>query len=89
MTFDQALVAGILDRFNWTFRADLGLGPRVLTFSPDPVASGSTVSGPVIGFVGAPPPDEVDYSAATPDVVGLLNGLPAAAFVNFPVAVIP
>lgn len=78
--FDQALVPGALNVTNWTIRWNNQ--NQAVTSA---IASASTVD--LAATPGAPSigGNVVSYTAAAPTrVVGLLNGLDAPAFVNFP-----
>lgn len=89
VTFDQLLVPGVTDMFNWTMTVDLGPGPRVLIGGAPGAVAASTATIPMVDVVGGAGPDRCTYAAFPPDIVGLVSGLPAAAFVDFPVTLIP
>lgn len=88
VTFDQALVPGATSEDNWTFRANLGVGSRRFI----PVEDGqllldqATIDTEDAGV--EPGPDVVSYLAAPVDIFGLVGGLPAAAFADFPLTVV-
>ncbi len=89
VTFDQALAPGGLVAGNWTGTANFTLGFQDLIPLGAVTAAGSAVTwtsqtvGPGIA------PDRVSYAAGPPDVVGLVGGVPATPFVDFPLTVIP
>ena len=89
VTFDQPLVPGVSAVLNWTGRADVGAGAKFFVPAGPQGIAGSTVSGPVV--LGGPTIgfDAISYLATIPDVIGLVGGLPAAAFSLFPLTVIP
>lgn len=80
-TFNKPLQPGVLNAANWSLRASDD------TWSPSSAsASGAVVSGAsAIGFPD-PGPDVIAYAAVAPDVISL-QGLPAAAFLDFPMIV--
>lgn len=86
VTFDQPLVPGFSDRFNWHGVTKNGVQPRHFArLIGKATIAGATVScTPNIVLPGADPP-RVSYTAAIPDVVSLATGVPAAPFVNYPV----
>lgn len=87
VTFNRDLITGPLDPLNWAVRANLGPMALNHTVVGIPQAAVRTVSfGTVPGGIAFPPLG-VDYNAAPPDVRDT-RGLPAAAFADFPIAVI-
>jgi hypothetical protein len=83
-TFDQPLQTASLVEANWIVVANARF--RILT---NALAVGSNVGSPTFAGGITGPPSRVSYAAAPPDVVGLVGGLPAAPFSNFPVTVVP
>lgn len=84
IVFDRPLQPGVVQGANWFARR----ANVARLFFPDPSAAGAAVSGsaPVSGAdIG---PDIVSYSAAVPDVIGA-NGVPVAAFTDFPLTFVP
>lgn len=81
VTFDKALQSGALNAANWDFIAT-DIDFTGLTA----VAAGSVVSGTSAAGLGDIGPDAANYAAAPADVLSL-TGLPAAAFVDFPLTV--
>lgn len=84
MTFNQALVPGLLNAGNWTMKAQ----NQNWVVGGSPVAVGSVVNMSMVPIGGPALGSLCSYAAAPPDVVGLVGGVPAAAFVNFPVTVV-
>lgn len=89
VNFDQALVPGALNAANWQAEANIGAGNRKF----DPVGAPQAVASRVqfiaadvgVGFLV----NNVRYQPPPFDVVGLVSGMPAAAFPVFPLTVIP
>lgn len=85
LTFDQDLVVGVLDDRNWELIGDSHdwATDETEIFAPEPRV--------VVGIFSQedprPPGNLVDYSAGVPDLVGQ-NGLPVAAFADFPLTLI-
>lgn len=80
VTFDEALVPGVLNLANWSAR----IGGQRYTMG-QAAAAGADVNLFLLLGPPEPGPNVVDYAAAPPDVVSLATGIPAAAFTDFPV----
>lgn len=86
VTFDRRLTTAVLDGTNWDARV-LGVhlsGP----LGPGMTAAGSVVTGRLTGFLPDPGPDVCSFSPPPFDVLSD-KGLPAAAFVNYPLVLLP
>lgn len=79
VTWDQALEPGSTSQANWialhAASAWQGLSPGTIV--------GNTTTVPMIS-VGMVLGENCSYLAASPDVFGLVGGLPAASFIGFP-----
>lgn len=82
VVFDQPLVPGALDNGNWFVVGDASEWSTL-----GAVAAASTVTLTLTRSLANPSPG-VTYGAITPDVVGLVGGLPAAEFFQFPITVL-
>lgn len=89
VNFDQPLVAGPLNAANWEGHSDIGAGLDKWTPVGVPQAVASRVQ--FISQTLAPSfvTDQVDYRAPPFDVIGLVGGLPAAAFTGFLMTQVP
>lgn len=88
ITFDRLLRSADLTPIPWSSLANLGAGVRVWSPAAPPTASGATVT--FTGADGGPSfgPDSVTYNPGIPDLFGR-SGLPVAAFIQFPLTVLP
>jgi len=89
VTWDQALVAQPTAANNWIAQAHpVGVPDRHV--NPAPGASVGNQTTMTVAFTGpAAGVNRVRYLAAPPDIIGAgPGGLPAAAFANFPLAVV-
>ena len=81
VTFNRPLQPGSLDSGNWTFRAS-----GQLFITPTATAAGPVVSGTATAGLPDLGPDVVNYAPPPFDVISV-TGLPAAAFLDFPLVV--
>lgn len=78
--FSEPLIGGLLVLENWAGRiANVAVKAVIV------LATGSFVIVNYANGEADEGPDEISYSAATPDVVGQVSALPAAAFASYPV----
>lgn len=87
VTFDQPLQVGVIDVANWAMTADVGFGPAA--FIPDPGGPINGITATIHLTEDAPGAglDRCSYAAAPANVIGLVSGLPAPSFADFPVVV--
>lgn len=84
LTFDQPLIPGPSNVNNYFVRRT--------NVDREPVPP-ATIAGSAVSFTSIPDranvgPDVISFSAFFPDIIGV-TGLPAAAFVDFPLTAIP
>jgi len=88
VTFDQLLQAGFSNQANWDGVAnDLPLHKDIAFAGPLTIFGATVSSVSSVGIMPVPPPGRISYDALPADVIGA-TGLPAAAFVDFPMGTV-
>ena len=84
VTFDIPLLPGLSDIGNWIYHHPMQGG---FAGTAAGVVAGNTLTIPMSRVLPIPdPPSRSDYLATPPDIFNL-DGIPAAAFVNFPTTI--
>ena len=88
VTFDQPLIPGLISPGNWSARADLSSGVKFWNPVGQPAVAGNTVTW--TGTPGAPTfgGTIITYGPPPFDLIGC-NALPAPAFIDFPMSILP
>jgi hypothetical protein len=89
VVFDQSLQPGVSSSANWQgVREGAPSSYDAFVVLADPTIAGNVVTGQGTITIPGSGPSRISYAATPPDLVGT-NGLPVAAFVDYPVVVGP